>query len=68
MLRDRLAPMKAKEKKQKGTAVPFDPVLFAATVPSRKPTDADIDASRERPNDAIEPKEHSTMDGIVDDL
>lgn len=60
--------MKAKEKKEKGAAVPFDPVLFAATVPSRKPTAADIEAARERPDDAIEPKEHATMDGIVDDL
>jgi hypothetical protein len=60
--------MKAKEKVQKRTAVPFDPVLFAATAPSRKPTEADIEAARERPDDAIEPKEHPTMEGIVEDL
>jgi hypothetical protein len=60
--------MKAKEKKQRAGAILFDPVLFAAAVPSRKPTAADMEASRERSDDAIEPKSHSTMDGIVEDL
>ena len=60
--------MKAKEKKQSLDSIPFDPVLFAATVPSRKPTAADVEASRERPDDAIEPKSHDSMDGIVEDL
>ena len=39
--------MKVKEKKTKAE-VPFDPVLFAATVPSRKPTPKDIADSKER--------------------
>jgi hypothetical protein len=60
--------VKVKEKKSKNEVAPLDPILFAATVPSRKPTAADLDASRERPDDAIEPKDHATMDGMVEDL
>jgi hypothetical protein len=60
--------VKAKEKKSVAESLPIDPVLFAATVASRKPTPADLEAARERADDAIEPKSHSTMDGIVDDL
>jgi hypothetical protein len=60
--------MKVNEKKAKSENVPFDPVLFAATVPSRKPTKQDLADCLERPDDAIEPKEHSRMDGIVEDL
>jgi hypothetical protein len=59
--------VKTKEKKQK-SEVPFDPVLFAATVPSRKPTakdDADIKAHE---NDPIEPQEYNGMDEMVEDL
>jgi len=41
--------------------VPLDPVLLAATVPSRKPNPKDIADCKERPDDAIEPKEHQTM-------
>jgi hypothetical protein len=39
--------------------VPFDPVLFAASVPSRKPTAKDKTDAKERADDAIEPKEHA---------
>ncbi len=53
--------MKLKEKKAKRD-VSFDPVLFAATVPSRKPTSKDIADCKEQPDDAIEPKKHKTMD------
>lgn len=59
--------MKVKEKKGK-REVPFDPVLFAATVPSRKPTSKDIADCQEQPDDVIEPKEHKTMEDVVDDL
>jgi hypothetical protein len=56
--------MKLKEKKTKAD-VPFDPVLFAATVPSRKPTTKDIEDCKEREDDAVEPQEYDSMDGIV---
>ena len=48
--------MKVKEKKTK-TEVPFDPVLFAASMPSRKPTAKDIEDCKEREDDAVEPQE-----------
>jgi hypothetical protein len=50
------------------TESPFDPVLFAATVPSRKPTDKDKADAKERDDDAIEPKEHAKMEDIAKDL
>jgi hypothetical protein len=59
--------MKVKETKLK-TEVPFDPVLFAATVPSRKPTTKDLEDCREREDDAIEPQEYDSMEDMVDDL
>ena len=59
--------MKVKEK-QARAAVPVDPVLFAATVPARKPTAKDVADCKEKPDDVIEPKEHATMDGMVNDL
>jgi hypothetical protein len=46
--------LKTKEPK---TEVPFDPVLFAAVVPSRKPSAKDLEDTNERLDDAIEPKE-----------
>ena len=48
--------------------VPFDPVLFAATVPARRPTARDLADAKERPDDAIEPKDHGTMNDMVRDL
>ena len=59
--------MKAKEKKQR-TEVPFDPVLFAATVPSRKATAKDIADIKAHENDPIEPKDYDGMDEMVEDL
>jgi hypothetical protein len=59
--------MKVKEPKVL-PAAPIDPVLFAATVPARKPTPKDRADSKEQPGDAIEPKEHATMDDLVKDL
>lgn len=59
--------MKAKTKKTKAE-VPFDPVLFAATVPSRKPTPKDLADSKEREDDAIEPQEYDSMEDMVKDL
>jgi hypothetical protein len=46
----------------------FDPVLFAAAVSSRKPTAKDKADAKERPGDAIEPKEHAKMEDIAKDL
>jgi len=48
--------------------VPFDPVLFAALVPSRPPTAKDRADAKERPDDAIEPKDYEKMDDMVKDL
>ncbi|MHB8520853.1 MAG: hypothetical protein ACYDH9_08845 [Limisphaerales bacterium] len=59
--------MKAKLKVRKGE-VHFDPVLFAASVPSRKPTARDLADAKERPGDAIEPKKFKKMDQMVEDL
>lgn len=56
--------MKAKTKKTK-TEVPFDPVLFAATVPGRKPTAKDLADVRERKEDAIEPQQYNTMEDFI---
>jgi hypothetical protein len=50
------------------TEVPFDPVLFAATVPSRKPTAKDIADIKAHENDPIEPREYGGMDEMVEDL
>ena len=54
--------MKVKEKKSAKEQVPFDPILFAVTVPSRQPTMRDRADAKERPDDAIEPKDHPTLD------
>ena len=59
--------MKLKTKEPK-SAVPFDPVLFAALVPSRKPSAKDLEDAKERPDDAIEPKEFEKMEDIARDL
>jgi hypothetical protein len=59
--------VKVKEKKRRAKVL-FDPVLFAASVPARKPTakdDADIKAHK---NDPIEPQEYDSMDEMVEDL
>ncbi len=57
--------MKIKEPKAK-VEVPFDPVLFAATVPSRKPTAKDIQDTKEHEDDLIEPKEYTDTDEMLD--
>ncbi len=59
--------MNAKTKKVKAE-VPFDPVLFAATVPSRKPTPKDLADAKENKDDAVEPKEFDSMADMVKDL
>ena len=56
--------MKVNEPKVK-TEVSFDPVLFAATVPSRKPTPKDIADCKEHEDDAIEPQEYDSMEDMV---
>jgi hypothetical protein len=59
------APAKAKGKTKN---VPLDPILFAATVPARKPTDKDLKDVREHENDPIEPENHNAVDDTVADL
>ena len=59
--------MKTKEKRQKAE-IPFDPVLFAASVPSRKPTAKDIQDIAEHERDPIEPKDYEGMHEMVADL
>lgn len=60
--------MKLKEKKGAKVKVELDPVLFAATVPSRKASEKDHADAVERADDAIEPRNYETMDGMVEDL
>jgi hypothetical protein len=60
--------MKVKEKKSPKGQIPFDPILFAVAVPSREPSAKDRADAKERPDDAIEPKDHDTMDAAVKDL
>jgi hypothetical protein len=60
--------MKAKEKRTAKEQVPFDPILFAVTVPSRPPSAQDRKDAKERPDDAVEPKDHKTMESVVEDL
>ena len=48
--------------------VRFDPVLFAATVPARKPTPKDLADTKEHKDDAIEPQQYDSMEDMVKDL
>jgi hypothetical protein len=59
--------VKVKEKKQPAE-VPFDPVLFAASVPARKPTAQDIADTKEHKDDLIEPQDYESMNDMVKDL
>jgi hypothetical protein len=59
--------VKVKEKKQKAE-VPFDPALFAATVPARKPTAKDIADAKQHKDDLIEPRDYESMDDMVKDF
>ena len=59
--------MKAKTKKAKAE-VPFDAVLFAATVPGRKPTAKDLADAKEHKEDAVEPQQYDSMEDMVEDL
>ena len=49
-------------------STPFDPILFAVTVPSRPPTAQDIADAKERADDAVEPKDYKTMKAAVEGL
>jgi hypothetical protein len=61
--------MKASTKAKGETKnVPFDPILFAATVPARKPTAKDLKDVKVHENDPIEPEDHDAMDDTVADL
>jgi hypothetical protein len=59
--------VKAKTKKVK-TKVRFDPVLFAATVPGRKPTPKDLADSKAHKDDAIKAQQYNSMEDMVKDL
>ncbi len=59
--------MNAKTKKT-NAEVPFDPVLFAATVPGRKPTAKDLADVKEHEADPIEPQQYDAMEDVVKDL
>jgi hypothetical protein len=59
--------MKAKVKKN-DVEVPFDGVLFAATVPARKPTSKDLTDVEVHKNDAIKPEEFGSAEDMVQDL
>ena len=61
------ATIKPKCKKSK-ERIPFDPILFAATVPSRKPTAKDVEDTKKHANDPIEPREYDSMEEMVEDL
>ena len=50
------------------TKVPFDPVLFAGTVPGCKPTPKDLADSKEHEDDAVESQHYDSMEDMVRDL
>jgi hypothetical protein len=56
--------MKARTKKTKAE-VPFDPVLFAAAVPGRKPTARDLADAKEHQDDSVEPQQYDSMEDLV---
>ena len=58
--------MKVKGSKSK-EKVPCDPVLFAATVPSRKPTAKDVADTKKHQDDLIEPKEYTDTNAMLDE-
>ena len=43
-------------------------MLFAATVPSRKPTAKDVADAKKHKDDLIEPQEYESMDDMSKDL
>jgi len=51
--------------KKSDVEVPFDPVLFAATVPARKPTAKDLADTEEHKNDPIEPEEFDSAEDML---
>ena len=59
--------MKAKMKKN-DVEVRFNPVLFAATVPARKPTPKDLADMEEHKNDPIEPEKFDSPKDMLQDL
>jgi hypothetical protein len=56
--------MKAKVKKS-DVEVPFDPVLFAASVPSRKPTAKDLADVEAHKSDPIESEEFDSSEAMI---
>jgi hypothetical protein len=55
-----------KAKRKPKTKVKFDAVLFAASVPSRQPTEKDIADIKAHEDDVIEIGEYGLFDKILD--
>jgi hypothetical protein len=60
------APVKTSKRGKAEAEVPFDPVLFAAAVPSRKPTAKDLKDTQAHENDPIEPREYDDPQEMLD--
>ena len=58
--------VKTNKRGKQPVEVPFDAVLFAATVPSRKPTAKDLQDTKDHENDPIEPKEYDDPKEMLD--
>ncbi len=59
-------PVKTSKRGKHRVEVPFDAVLFAATVPSRKPTAKDLQDTKDHEKDPIEPKEYDDPEKMLD--
>ena len=59
--------MKARAK-ENNVEVPFDPVLFAVTVPTRSATPKDLADVEEHKNDTIEPEEFGSAEDMIQGL
>ncbi len=59
-------PVKSNKRGKQQVKVPFDAVLFAATVPSRKPTAKDLQDTKHHENDPIEPREYEDPEEMLD--
>lgn len=60
-------PVKTNKRGKQRDEAPFDAVLFAATVPARKPTAKDLRDTKDHENDPIEPREYEDPEDMLDD-
>ena len=60
------APVKTRKRQKAESELAFDPVLFAASVPSRKPTPKDLRDTAAHENDPIEPREYDDPGEMLD--